>query len=113
MDNKLEMLVGNFAGGIEFFGSGAEVLPGWKEISVNEIWINVYPNPAKNLINIESEYKIIRVELYSIRGNLLNAINYRGQIKSDTFKVNYSAGIYFIIVITENGSLTNKLIIEN
>lgn len=113
MDNKLEMLVGNYAGGIEYFGKGAEVLPGWEEISDNEIWINIYPNPAKKLINIESEYNIKRVEFLSIRGNILNAINYQYQTKSDNFKLNYSAGIYFVRVITEYGATTKKLIIEN
>jgi len=112
MDNKLEMLVGNFAGGIEFFGNGAEVLPGWVDITQNKPQINVYPNPANKMITIQSDYCMKQIEFYSMRGILLKSIKYDTFTKNENINLNYKAGIYFIKVITENGSLIKKLIIE-
>ncbi|HRG19350.1 MAG TPA: T9SS type A sorting domain-containing protein, partial [Flavobacterium lutivivi] len=73
--------------------------------------IKVYPNPAKSVININSESIIEEIELYDIQGRILE----RHHDNSKNIALDISDrenGIYFIKIKGENGSKAEKLVKE-
>lgn len=74
---------------------------------VNKVQIKIYPNPAKDVINITSDKKINSVEVYDYLGRL---------IKTETSnKVNISQllkGNYLLKVKTDSGETIEKFIKE-
>ena len=77
-------------------------------INENVIDINVYPNPTKQVINIEAE-EIRNVRVSDMLGQVLidrNASGDRVQIDLST----YAAGQYFLQVYTANGTAVRKIV---
>ncbi|MCX6256289.1 MAG: T9SS type A sorting domain-containing protein [Bacteroidia bacterium] len=74
------------------------------EINEPEV-INIYPNPAKDVLIISSEKLILTgIEMYSSLGQLIKS----ERIESNKFYLNtteYAEGMYFIKVTAENGDL--------
>ena len=66
--------------------------------------INIYPNPASEIINIESEYQISYIEIIDYLGKII--------IKTDNYKnlnINeLNNGMYSINIYTENEKITKK-----
>ena len=106
----------NAASGIDAnFGYGGAHYPTWVLLSStvaavnsnNLINFNVYPNPANDVINIQTENSIKNVAIYNILGKLVYTNNV------ETVNVsNLDAGIYLIKVETEKGIGTSKLVIK-
>ena len=74
-------------------------------------YINIYPNPAKDNISIESPEIIEKIELINPLGKVLfekkvNAYNYQINLNS------YPTGTYFIKVLTNSGQATKKVVKE-
>jgi hypothetical protein len=115
-DDKVEMLVGNYAGGIEYFGGGAEVMPGWKE-NKSTISINIYPNPAADylFLTAENQHKIYKLEIYSLSGLLMLKQNNKKENSCMSISLNKILidGIYFIKVFTEEGIIVKKIIVSH
>jgi hypothetical protein len=81
----------------------------------NEI-INIYPNPARSNLTIDAgNYSIKTVEVGSILGEtkmkIFNKIN-SSILQFDFDNTGIPAGIYFVKVQTENGSIVKKLIVQ-
>jgi hypothetical protein len=75
--------------------------------------ISVYPNPAKDFVNVKSEVTIENYYLYNILGELLNSetINNKDFIIKFT---NFAHGQYIIIFIDTDGNYyLNKIVTEN
>ncbi|MEP7168936.1 MAG: T9SS type A sorting domain-containing protein [Bacteroidota bacterium] len=73
------------------------------EITVNNTFINIFPNPASDFIYLpESNSKIIQVEFYNITGEKIRSqkINSNDEI---IYTNKLAAGIYFIKFIASNG----------
>ncbi|WP_026777953.1 glycosyl hydrolase [Polaribacter sp. Hel_I_88] len=71
--------------------------------------IRVYPNPAKNILNIDLEINLTKVEVYSVIGKKMK------QFTSNLDKVNVedlTSGLYLIKFISDKGSYTTKFIKE-
>jgi hypothetical protein len=68
--------------------------------------INLYPNPAKDVINIEGE-RIIGVEVVDLLGKVV----YQGS-KTTIDVSTFATGNYFVRVQTEYGTITKKVIVE-
>ncbi|MBI9038021.1 MAG: T9SS type A sorting domain-containing protein [Bacteroidales bacterium] len=71
----------------------------------------VYPNPATDILNINSNYKVSNVKVMNYLGQTIDNVNVSGMdvtINTST----YDAGIYFIQIETEKGITTQKIIIE-
>jgi uncharacterized repeat protein (TIGR01451 family) len=84
---------------------------GMNEISSNSI--QIYPNPAQNEITVflQNENTTADIEIYSLNGQLLYSVS--SQIQSTKISVNeFSSGIYFVKVKTENGIANFKLVKE-
>lgn len=69
--------------------------------------LKVYPNPVDQILTIDSEIPLTKVEVYSILGRKVKEIN-------SGFNAihlnNLSNGIYIIKILSEKGSATRKLI---
>ena len=67
--------------------------------------INVYPNPASNLVQIRTDLVIEQLDLYGLDGKLLeqttdHSLNLSG----------YESGIYVLIVHTDKGAATKRIV---
>ncbi len=74
------------------------------------IGIQIYPNPAENIIKIYSGVSISRIMIWNAKGELMKDIN-----RFETSAINVSdliAGVYIISIINENKHLTNKKLIK-
>ena len=71
--------------------------------------VSVFPNPVSEMltISIASNIKVIKAEIYTIRGQKLMETS-ASQINLSDF----SAGIYFVKVVSAQGSITKKIIKE-
>jgi hypothetical protein len=73
--------------------------------------VTIYPNPAKDKINIEAAGTIQQVQLYDIQGRVLQTL-----LLNDTAaQVDIAArpvGVYFIKVITAQGVKVEKIVKE-
>lgn len=83
-------------------------------LNVNESNINhtisIYPNPAKNLLLIQTsaDYSLIESSIFDVTGKLIMSDNYPTSI--DVSELN--SGIYFIKVTTDKGEFKQKFIKE-
>jgi hypothetical protein len=72
--------------------------------------INVYPNPANDVINIEYNKKINRVNILDINGKLLLSQNKTTEI--NTSKI--PNGYYVLKLLTDDGNIKfSKLLIQH
>jgi hypothetical protein len=71
--------------------------------------INIFPNPANSIINIECNSIINSIELYDIQGRILQTDLSDSNIT--VFDVsNRPKGLYFLKINTDNGSKVEKLV---
>ncbi|MCX6271339.1 MAG: GEVED domain-containing protein [Bacteroidetes bacterium] len=74
--------------------------------------INIFPNPATDVINVSSSYyEIKKVTVYTYVGQKV----YENQVGDKTTEINTSGfrtGLYFVVVETENGTSTQKVTVE-
>jgi predicted peptidase len=73
--------------------------------------INIYPNPANELVNIESNEKIISIEIYDVQGKLVYSTivnDFNSTINIQEFVSN----IYLVKIKTELNYYQEKLLIK-
>ena len=84
------------------------LLKGQEDVDENAVAeVAVYPNPANNVLNIESA-GIQRVTVYSILGEMICD----EEVNTDKIALqlaDYQAGMYFVNVLTEKGLVTKKV----
>ena len=81
------------------------------DVSVNELAalrLNVYPNPAKDVVHIEAAQAIQMVQLMDIRGVVLEERK-AGVNQVELSLEGYSEGVYVVRVVTEDGVATQKI----
>jgi hypothetical protein len=66
----------------------------------------IYPNPATDIIKVNSAIRINKIELYNSLGALLNEVHDVNEINVS----NYNSGIYFLRISSETKSITKKII---
>jgi hypothetical protein len=69
--------------------------------------VSVYPNPATNVLNINANSNINRVEVYNMMGQMVGmyeANDVNTQINTTAF----ANGVYTVKIATENGTTTKK-----
>ena len=80
-------------------------------IDENVVKVAIYPNPATNILNINSNSNVSNVKVLNYLGQTIDNINVAGmEVTINTS--NYDAGIYFIQIETEKGISTQKIVIE-
>ena len=73
--------------------------------------IEIYPNPAKDVLNINSAFAIKEVEIY----DALNRLIEKRKANKSNIQLNianYKAGSYIVNINTAKGSVKKKLIVE-
>ncbi|HLP65062.1 DUF7619 domain-containing protein [Flavobacterium sp.] len=71
----------------------------------------IAPNPTKNSINVNCNNTIKSIELYDVQGRVLMT-QLANDSQSSVDVSNYTNGIYFVKVTTENGTKIEKIIKE-
>jgi len=73
---------------------------------------SIYPNPAKDKINIEllANVKEVKYVLTNSTGNILRSSSFRNKTTLDLSA--FSKGVYFLKIIAEDGVETKKIIID-
>jgi hypothetical protein len=80
---------------------------------INNISVNVYPNPASSFVAFELSENNFEVQLFDITGKTVKSVNSIGnRLRVSTADLNN--GIYFYSVYTEKGNLitTNKVVVN-
>lgn len=74
----------------------------------NNLQVALYPNPAKDMLNIEMKNEVKSIEIYTIQGQKVKAANQK-QINTQ----NLAAGIYLVnITDTNNNKISKKIVIK-
>jgi hypothetical protein len=79
---------------------------------ISKTQVNLYPNPTNGVFNLESSFNIESVTIV----NMLGQEVYSETINENYCKINLHAesnGIYFVMIKTEMGVVTKKLVLEN
>ncbi|MDQ0594090.1 hypothetical protein QFZ37_002459 [Chryseobacterium ginsenosidimutans] len=106
---------------VRFVSDPAENGIGWKanfscavlaveDVNTKDNSVNIYPNPAKNLITISSKDALKSFKIYDEAGRLIKS---GSSLKGTKFDVNISSiqtGNYVVTVETEKQKVTKKLI---
>lgn len=113
-DGHLDMLVGNYSGGVAFFkGDTNKVMIGIKENSPITDFL-IYPNPTNNLINIDlgnNELQNASIQLIDLLGKTL--ISNKVTHQKITLNISdYAQGVYLIKFNNSYGSKVYKIIKE-
>lgn len=105
-DGRPELILGNYAGGVAFF-SGAQPPAHTAVASHERTPLRVYPNPATNILHIESDEPLETVSIYDLYGRIILIIN---NIESNSTVVNISnlpVGVY--VIRTSNRAVSKFL----
>ncbi|MEC8853599.1 MAG: phospholipase D-like domain-containing protein, partial [Bacteroidota bacterium] len=70
-----------------------------------ELEISVFPNPSAGVVNVKTELKIEKINLYAVDGKLLKTTE-ELVIQVD------KKGIYFIKIFTKKGYLVRKIVVD-
>jgi hypothetical protein len=73
--------------------------------------INVYPNPATDVVNVKSDVQINSVKVYNYAGQVI--VN--EEVNSMMYQLNssqYQSGIYFFQIETDEGTISKRIIIQ-
>ena len=98
---------GNTAGVDFAFNASISISTGVNNIISSEF--NVYPNPAQNLLNINSKHKINKTTIYSVDGSLVNTYS---NVNESIDISDLSKGMYLLLINTESGIIQHRFIKE-
>ncbi len=73
--------------------------------------IKAYPNPVKDIFNIEAPSKIKTVKVYDVAGKQILTKDL-SEAKSQIDFSRFSAGIYVVTTLLENGTSTSTKVIK-
>nr|NQU91837.1 T9SS type A sorting domain-containing protein [Bacteroidota bacterium] len=100
--NGLSVVTGVSLTGFSHSDTFGTTLPGFG--------IRIYPNPSNGIFYIDGNIPLVKVKVFNAVGKemLNNEMNLPGKVDL----MGQPKGIYFIRIISDNGTLVNKLIIE-
>jgi hypothetical protein len=83
-----------------------------KEYEKEQLKVELYPNPAQDVLTVTSRFDFEKIELLSITGQILlqEMVNSK---KHELQLQNYADGIYFVKVIYGNGLSVSKKVVVN
>ena len=106
----LEIICGTKATYIySFYGTFNAITTGIQKMNV--VSANIFPNPSNGFISVEAK-EMEQIEIINISGNIVKSINVNNSDIQNIDISNQAKGIYFVKVITTNGSISKKIIIE-
>ena len=76
---------------------------------VSNIKLNVYPNPASELINVVAEASMVKATLFNVLGQAVKEVNMNGATEYQISVNNFPQGTYLLKVDTDKGSTVKKV----
>jgi len=76
-----------------------------------QAYVKVYPNPAKDVLKLESNTEITTI----ILSNMLGQVVYEGSVGQNETRIAtdaFETGMYILTIQTVNGTATQKIMIE-
>jgi hypothetical protein len=73
--------------------------------------VTVYPNPVKNKVTVKASNPIKQIQLYDVQGRILQT-SIENKMEAVLDISAKPKGIYFLKIITQNGSTTQKIVKE-
>lgn len=73
--------------------------------------IDIYPNPAKDVLHVDSSADIQKISLYTMAGQLVKSIN----VEDERTSINVAelqSGIYFLAIENASDVITKKVIVQ-
>jgi len=113
-DGKLEMIAGNYSGGLEYFNGTAEVSPGISEkIKTGKNHLKIFPNPAQTQISFRlnnEKNNIHSATITNINGQIvLDNINLSKQNQIFTIDISrLNNGVYILKVVDKQTIYTGR-----
>ncbi len=74
--------------------------------------VRIFPNPATDILHIQSENDIDRVEIYDIRGKLVMTVDSRRRAAEQLDVSGLPRGLYVLMVETETTSVRRRLLVN-
>ena len=72
---------------------------------------NVYPNPAKDIVTVQSSFKVREIEIHNTLGQVV--LRKEGKQNIETIDVsNLQSGAYIVRIKTQRGFANKKILIE-
>jgi endonuclease I len=83
--------------------------PGMNTSDLNKIELNIYPNPAKNVLNISADQKISKVELFDLAGKKIRVESFNSNKISMNLN-HLKSGVYLIKATVDGKVVSQKFI---
>lgn len=80
-----------------------------KTVGENDFFINLYPNPTADEINIECSEEMSEITLYDIIGRKIMQ-SFPKNALTILQLVNCANGIYMLVIITDRGTISKRII---
>ncbi len=112
-DGKLEMIIGNYSGGLEYFNGDADVNSNIISHKDKDK-LNIYPNPATNEVTINLPYlsDYVIVSIYNTSGIICYYKVYNHQANNLNIDLSdIENGVYIVVTKFDNNIYTSRLII--
>ena len=74
--------------------------------------VALYPNPAKESVRITAEKNLRNVSVYNMLGQQIEALNLNGENRTILNTSSYASGVYLVKIMTENGIVTQRLVVQ-
>ena len=72
--------------------------------------VTLYPNPVKETVNITAEEGLLRITVFNLLGQQIEAKDLNGESNLVLHTSSYASGIYMVKIATEKGVTTQRLI---
>ncbi|AFM04097.1 hypothetical protein Fleli_1687 [Bernardetia litoralis DSM 6794] len=105
-----QILIGTVGGGLQWLSPLGEIISGINDNSNEDLFLKIYPNPANNILTIQTEERGNLI-LYDAKGQILIEKN----IQPNQNELNISRfanGLYIVVFSTENGQVYKKVIVS-
>jgi hypothetical protein len=123
-DNKAEIIVGNYRGGLNYLASKyipLSVQPVFNR--VDSRWLNIYPNPSHDIISVyfsnpshepvsvfDAIYSAANLQIVNSIGQSVHKQKFEGRCRIDISHL--PDGIYYLIVLGEGGFASGSFIVR-
>ena len=77
------------------------------EKTVYQNWVNVFPNPTTDVVNLSSKYTIRSVKIIDLQGRVIETTNRNSHSINLT---GFNNGLYFLRIDTDKGLVVKKII---
>ncbi len=112
-NGKLEMIAGNYSGGIEYFNGTADVNSQVSDNYSQDV-MNIFPNPSRNSITISllQSSCSVNVVVYNSNGMICLSKSINSTSKSCSIDIsNLVSGLYVVVTQVDGNVYSNRLII--